>query len=166
MGLSINNARWKGTKFTIEAMKAANGKATEAVIELLPNLPPFADTIPNRLIFDFHKDQLIQTLNVKVPEEHKTSSQPLVFDYQSAFDVPPADGYETILEAILKGDQSVFVRPDEVLEIWRIFTPVLDRLSYLNEGGNGHECFPIHSYPQGISPDRAIELLKLAGGIA
>ena len=42
------------------------------------------------------------------------------------------DAYESLLLDILRGDQSNFVRDDELSEAWRIFTPVLHQIDRLH----------------------------------
>lgn len=163
MKFIINNARWHGVPFILVASKATPFKKTQAIINLKPNLPPFADTKPNRLILDFHQEEIVLEQNFKVPSQSHCEVKPLSFSHQSAFNTQAADGYETILEAIFQGDHSLFVRPDEVLAIWKILMPLIERLSY-NEECNGYAPIPIHSYPQGtVAPHQAMDLLRMAG---
>ncbi len=63
---------------------------------------------------------------LKAPgEPPRVLSKPLFFDYEAEFDVVP-DAYQTLLFDIMIGDQTLFVRADEVEQSWRIYTPLLD----------------------------------------
>jgi glucose-6-phosphate 1-dehydrogenase len=51
-------------------------------------------------------------------------SEALEFDYEAEFDViPPA--YQTLLTDVIEGDQTLFVRADEVEASWRLWDPVI-----------------------------------------
>jgi glucose-6-phosphate 1-dehydrogenase len=63
---------------------------------------------------------------VKAPGDMLTlKSQRLCFRYEDVFERLP-EAYEALLLDVLSGDQTLFVRIDEVLESWRLFTPLLD----------------------------------------
>jgi len=62
---------------------------------------------------------------VKVPRDPlRLQTRSLSFRYDEAFDDLP-DAYETLLVDIVEGDQTLFVRGDEVEEAWRQYTPLL-----------------------------------------
>ncbi len=50
---------------------------------------------------------------------------PLHFSYEEAFGEIP-DAYETLLGDVLEGDQTLFVRSDEVAAAWRVFGAALE----------------------------------------
>jgi len=82
----------------------------------------------------------------------------MVLDYKSAFpnDRVP-DAYETVIRAVLKGNQSLFVREDELIASWEIFTPLLKYLE-------GKEIASPIGYEYGSSgPKEATELEKKVG---
>ena len=45
--------------------------------------------------------------------------------YESAFQAVIPDAYERLLLDVLRGDQSLFIRADELAAAWDIFTPAL-----------------------------------------
>jgi len=53
------------------------------------------------------------------------ATEELSFRYKEAFSAIP-DAYETLIRDIIQGDQTLFVRSDEVERSWRLYTPVLD----------------------------------------
>jgi glucose-6-phosphate 1-dehydrogenase len=48
--------------------------------------------------------------------------------YHSTFPANIPDAYECLLLDVLKGNQSLFIRSDELATAWDIFTPVLHRI--------------------------------------
>ena len=74
-------------------------------------------------------------------------TRPFHFSYRETFGELP-EAYETLIFDVLTGDQTLFVRGDEVEESWRLFTPLLE---------NGPE---IHTYEAGTwGPKRLIDRL-------
>ncbi len=74
---------------------------------------------------------------LKAPgEPPRIVSRPLSFDYETEFTAIP-DAYQTLLHDIITGDQTLFVRADEVEESWRLYTPLLDA------------GIDVHPYPAG-----------------
>ena len=75
--------------------------------------------------------------NVKSPEESfDISKQSLRFRYAEAFK-PLPDAYQTLLLDIMRGDQTLFVRADEVEASWKFYMPLLE------------DRPPVHPYPAG-----------------
>jgi glucose-6-phosphate 1-dehydrogenase len=63
--------------------------------------------------------------NVKAPEKDATiDTQSLHFRYSDVYGKLP-DAYQTLIMDILEGDQTLFVRADEVEASWRIYDPLL-----------------------------------------
>ena len=65
------------------------------------------------------------------------------------------DAYESLLLDILRGDQSNFVRDDELTEAWRIFTPVLHKIDDMRIQP---ELYPVGSRGPKTADDRLIHL--------
>ena len=64
-------------------------------------------------------------IGVKKPGERlRLETIPLEFEYAAKFGEIP-DAYETLLADIIEGDQTLFVRSDEVEESWRLYDPLL-----------------------------------------
>jgi glucose-6-phosphate 1-dehydrogenase len=67
--------------------------------------------------------------------------------YSSAFDGLIPDAYESLILDVIRGDESLFIRSDELEAAWDIFTPVLHELEERRVrpkgypfGGNGPEA--------------------------
>ncbi|HXY46918.1 MAG TPA: glucose-6-phosphate dehydrogenase [Thermoplasmata archaeon] len=132
--LRVNSWRWHGVPFYLRTGKRLPAKRTEIVIHF--RSPPvwfFGTPIPrairaNRLTITLQPDEGFElAFEIKRPglavdlETHR-----LHFLYSEAFG-PLPDAYHTLLSDILRGDQTLFVRGDEVEEAWRIYGPLLNR---------------------------------------
>ncbi len=64
--------------------------------------------------------------NVKAPGDDVTlDSQALSFSHDDVYGRLP-EAYETLILDVMEGDQTLFVRSDEVEASWRIYDPLLD----------------------------------------
>ncbi len=129
----IDNWRWKGVPFVVRAGKRLPRKLTQVAVSFREPPVCLFDTDESCQV---HANVLYITLqpdegfdlafDVKQPGEgFELRTQTLRFRYAEVFgDLPGA--YETLLADILCGDQTLFVRSDEVEEAWRILGPVLD----------------------------------------
>jgi glucose-6-phosphate 1-dehydrogenase len=134
--LRIDNARWKGVPFFIDAGKGLDERATEihirfrrtrcckAVEDAAGPLPP------NELVIRVQPDELIRLGIVnKVPGlEMKLAQTWLNLAYKSAFATLIPDAYECLLLDIMQGDRSLFITREELAAAWDIFTPFLHDL--------------------------------------
>ncbi len=84
------------------------------------------DIQPNRLIITVQPNEGFDLyFKVKEPgETYKLSTQSLHFEYSEIFGRLP-DAYETLLLDVLQGDQTLFVRADEVEASWELYMPLL-----------------------------------------
>jgi len=65
-------------------------------------------------------------LDIKVPgTPFRLERIPLSFHYQDRFAAVP-EAYQTLLEDVMSGDQTLFVHADEVEESWRVYSPLLE----------------------------------------
>ena len=87
-------------------------------------------------------------IEVKAPgESGGLRTIPLHFAYGEEFGEIP-EAYQTLLEDVVEGDQTLFVHAEEVEESWRLFTPLV-------EAG-----LATHDYPAGSwGPSEADALL-------
>jgi glucose-6-phosphate 1-dehydrogenase len=91
---------------------------------------PFEDTCdvqPNVLVITLQPNEGFDLrFEVKKPRMPlRLDTQTLRFRYEEVFERLP-DAYETLLLDILQGDQTLFVHADEVINSWRLYTPLLD----------------------------------------
>ncbi len=135
MQLNISNWRWHGVPFLLRTGKRMPQRTTQISVNFrCPVLSIFRQHESAQM----HANSLIMTLQpnegfdfrfeVKVPGGPlRLETQSLKFNYADAFERLP-DAYETLLLDIITGDQTLFVRADEVEEAWRLYTPVLAEL--------------------------------------
>ena len=81
------------------------------------------------------------------------------FRYDDWFEKEPNVGYETLINDVMMGDPTLFMRADMVEQAWRIVQPVLDRWAERKED------FP-HYVSGGDGPGAADELIARDGGRA
>ncbi len=132
MRVYIQNWRWQGVPFVLRTGKRLREKLTQIVINFrCPALAIFqkhtqATVRANSLCITLEPDEGFDLhFEVKRPREPlRLSTERLSFRYQDAFAQIP-DAYETLLVDIAQGDQTLFVRSDEVEESWRLYTPLL-----------------------------------------
>lgn len=146
MRVRVANWRWQGVPFYLRTGKRLRKTITQIVINFKgPPLSLFerdassGSTVPNILVINIQPDEGFDLhFQVKSPGERiKLSDQKLRFKYAEAYNQHIHDAYETLLLDVISGDQTLFVRCDEVEEAWRIYTPLLD------------SGMPVHPYPAG-----------------
>lgn len=158
--LYVDNWRWQDVPFYLRTGKRMAAQVSEVSIRFRPvphrAWPDGVEEIkgPVRLVLRLHPDEGIDLkLNMKVPGAHfSLRQQGLSFSYRDTFRTDPPRPYETLLTALLEGDQSLFMRADQVAAAWNLLDPVL------RHWGAGEESIPF--YPAGswgpVSADRLL----------
>jgi glucose-6-phosphate 1-dehydrogenase len=133
MCLNIDNWRWQDVPFFIRAGKRLATRVTQVSVVFrqppvfLFSAPDPCEMHPN--VFDIRlqpSEGFALSFEMKVPGEgYRLQTQRLRFDYDEVFGELP-DAYVTLLADVMTGDQTLFVRADEVDEAWRIVAPALD----------------------------------------
>lgn len=129
----IDNWRWRDVPFYIRTGKRLHEKSTSITIQFkeAPNFsfpPEAADTWrPNRLTFSIqpHMDIRIRFQAKRPGTDMVLNPVDMVFSYPNTFDVQEPEAYETLLEDIIEGDQTLFMRADQVEAAWEVITPLL-----------------------------------------
>lgn len=130
----VDSWRWQGVPFYLRTGKRLKHRVTsiavrfrEAPVRLFRDMGVPMDA-PDVLLITLQPDEGVALLfDVKVPgQPFRLRRIPLEFRYnQLAEEMPEA--YETLLVDVLSGDQTLFVHADEVLESWRVYTPLLEQ---------------------------------------
>lgn len=131
--LEMDNWRWKDVPFYIRAGKRLHTRLTQvSVVFKEPPVVLFAGHDPCVMhpnVFDIRlqpSEGFALGFEMKVPGQgYDLQTQWLRFDYDEAFGELPG-AYETLLADVMTGDQTLFVREDEVEQAWRIVAPILD----------------------------------------
>ncbi len=137
MKVSIDNWRWAGVPFYIRTGKKMGVRASEIVITFKhrphdifsKNNEPDSEEFPNRLVIRVQPQEGLRL--------HLTSKKPgpggmrlfpseLNLSFDEAFDERLPDAYERLLMDIARGNQTLFMRSDEVLAAWEYIDSVID----------------------------------------
>lgn len=127
----IDTARWQGVPFYLRTGKAL--PANRRTVTLTFRNPsvldfPGAECRSNQLVLDLTETPTATIdLNTKRPGPDLTL-QPLTVALQLADTDPeeqPLEAYERLLLDVMRGDQTLFTRSDEVDRIWQACQPVL-----------------------------------------
>jgi glucose-6-phosphate 1-dehydrogenase len=161
---SINNWRWAGVPFYLRTGKRLSRRYSEIVIEyrrqpfsLFANDP---QELTNKLVVHLQPEESISlhTVNKKPGLTSKLKLQPVELHLtdESQQKGDSYDAYERLLLDAIHGDQTLFMRRDEVETAWRWIDSII---AAWEENGT-----PIKSYNAGtMGPNAATALVAVEG---
>jgi glucose-6-phosphate 1-dehydrogenase len=130
--LHVDNWRWQGVPFFLRTGKRLPDKRTHILVHF--RSPPVwffpatasGEITANSLTITVQPDEGFElAIEVKRPgHDIALETHRMHFQYSEAFG-PLADAYQTLISDVMRGDQTLFVRADEVEESWRIVAPLL-----------------------------------------
>ncbi|MEM9708861.1 MAG: glucose-6-phosphate dehydrogenase [Pseudomonadota bacterium] len=168
MKLGISNWRWKGTPFYIRTGKRLSARASEiaVVFKDAPHsiFPQDGETHANILTIRLQPNEGIQlgvTIKEPGPGGIRLADVPLDMTFAEALG-PDAEGapdaYERLVMDVMRGNQTLFMRGDEVEAAWGWTDPIIAAWSARGEA-------PV-PYEQGtIGPAQAAGLLGRSGRV-
>jgi glucose-6-phosphate 1-dehydrogenase len=133
MRLEVDNWRWQGVPFVLRTGKRLAERQTEIAIHfrkppvtLFANVgSPLLDVNVLRMRLQPNEGFELQ-VGVKAPgDDFVVENRPLHFEYAEAFG-PLPEAYETLIENIFEGDQTLFVHAEEVETAWAMYQPLLE----------------------------------------
>jgi glucose-6-phosphate 1-dehydrogenase len=132
--LGIENWRWAGVPFYLRTGKRLPEKVSEVIVQFKAtphlSLPPDAGPLQsNRLIIRLQPNEGVRlALNLKEPGPggFRLRSEELDMSFAEAFGVLQPDAYERLLMDVVRGNQTLFMRRDEVAAAWAWATPALE----------------------------------------
>ncbi len=132
--LYVDNWRWQGVPFYLRTGKRLSKTASIITIqfkEVPHNIFICEDSgIPkqNRLVISIQPDMSIRfQLQSKIPGlEMNLNTVDIVFDYFGSKKSDSPEAYETLLLDAITGDQTLFMRADQVEAAWEWITPILN----------------------------------------
>ncbi len=156
--VDVSSWRWQGVPFYLRTGKRMPKRLTEIVVTFkcppVSIFHPFESACalkPNILVIRIQPDEGFE-LHFHVKDQDSAmglTTQKLTFRYGDVFGEHIHSAYETLILDIIAGDQTLFVRADEVEAAWRLYTPLL---------GKDHE---LHYYAAGSwGPEAADKLLE------
>ena len=129
----VANWRWAGVPFYLRTGKRLAARMSEIVIAFKP-VPHsiFGDSagqmIRNKLVIRLQPDEGVkQWMMIKDPGPGgmRLKHVPLDMTFADAFNVRNPDAYERLLMDVVRGNQTLFMRRDEVEAAWQWVDPIL-----------------------------------------
>jgi len=149
----VRTPRLDGIPFIVKAGKCLNERKAEIRIQF-KSAPAadfmFDDKCPrNELVIRMQPNEAIyMKTNVKAPgfSSHPVQSE-LEVNYDSRFfdeaevkEKSNPDAYTRLILDVIRGRQAAFVRADELIQSWKIFTPLLHRIEKENVKPVKYQC--------------------------
>jgi glucose-6-phosphate 1-dehydrogenase len=144
--VAVDTWRWQGVPFYLRTGKRLPRQTSQIAVTYKPapvcifhGEHDECPIQPNVVVLTLQPDEGFQLrFEVKAPGSPPTvTSKHFTFDYNAEFEAIP-DAYQTLLFDVITGDQTLFVRGDEVEASWRLWQPILDL-----------DDHPIHPYAAG-----------------
>lgn len=162
--VDINNWRWAGTPFYLRTGKRMATRMSEIVVTFKP-IPynifeeEAGEIAPNRLVIRLQPDEGVkQWLMIKDPGSNGMRFRhiPLDMTFADSFTGRNPDAYERLLMDVMRGNQTLFMRRDEVEAAWSWIDPILDGWEASKQAVQG--------YTAGTwGPSRSIALIERDG---
>jgi glucose-6-phosphate 1-dehydrogenase len=144
--LYVSSWRWQGVPFYLRTGKRMTKPLTQITVNFrcppISIFKPFSASCvmqPNVLVITIQPDEGFDLyFHVKKQGQPvKLTTQKLSFKYSEVFGPHIHGAYETLLLDIISGDQTLFVRADEVEEAWRLYDSLLKDKPRLNNYKSG-----------------------------
>ncbi|HET9533886.1 MAG: glucose-6-phosphate dehydrogenase [Mesorhizobium sp.] len=160
----IANWRWAGVPFYLRTGKRLASRVSEIVIEFKP-IPHnifgegAGNIIANQLVIRLQPDEGVkQWIMIKDPGPGgmRLKHVPLDMSFAQSFNVRNPDAYERLIMDVVRGNQTLFMRRDEVEAAWKWIDPI--QASWAD---NGQEA---QGYTAGTwGPSASIALIERDG---
>jgi glucose-6-phosphate 1-dehydrogenase len=128
----VDTERWQGVPFYLRTGKAlGEGRRTITLTFRTPPMGRFGDNGygPNELVLELTDSPRVSVdLHAKRPgPEMALTTATLSLDVAAeGLDDEPLEAYERLLLDVMRGDQTLFTRSDEVDRLWQLCEPVLE----------------------------------------
>jgi glucose-6-phosphate 1-dehydrogenase len=158
----VDNWRWANVPFYMRTGKAMKGRYSEIVIQFkeVPHtvFPDQEAGMANRLVIRLQPDEYIQfQMFTKIPGPGGYRFKPVKLNLSltEEFEERYPEAYERLLMDVVRGNQTLFMRSDEVEAAWLWVETILRGWQ---EAGQVPEI-----YPAGSEPEAALALLAKDG---
>ncbi|WP_419800954.1 glucose-6-phosphate dehydrogenase [Mucilaginibacter sp.] len=130
----VDNWRWQGIPFYVRTGKRLHQSASVITIQFKdvphPVFPSEATESwqQNRLIISIQPEMSIRLqVQAKRPGvDMVINTVDMVFDYKGTYSNDAPEAYETLLLDTMQGDQTLFMRADQVEAAWALIMPILN----------------------------------------
>lgn len=161
----IENWRWNGVPFYVRSGKRMNQSISCITIEFKPvphqSFPSEANENwrSNLLVINIQPDMGIKLrMQAKRPgPQMLLTPVDMIFSYKESYEGSTPEAYETLLQDVIEGDATLFMRADQVEAAWQLVQPVLE-----NWKANPSVNFP--NYASGTFGPEAAETLIAKDG--
>ncbi|ENT03251.1 glucose-6-phosphate dehydrogenase [Brucella sp. 63/311] len=160
----IANWRWAGVPFYLRTGKRLATRVSEIVVTFKP-IPHsiFGESagkvIANQLVIRLQPDEGVkQWLMIKDPGPGgmRLRHMPLDMSFAESFEDRNPDAYERLIMDVVRGNQTLFMRRDEVEAAWRWIDPILQAWEFNSQ--------PVQGYTAGTwGPSSSIALIERDG---
>jgi len=131
----IDNWRWQGIPFYVRTGKRMHQSSSIITIQFKDQphfvFPPEAieSWQQNRLIISIQPEMSIrlQVQGKRPGLEMLLNTVDMVFDYKTTYSSYTPEAYETLLLDAMAGDQTLFMRGDQVEAAWELLMPILNK---------------------------------------
>jgi glucose-6-phosphate 1-dehydrogenase len=163
--LMIDNWRWANVPFYLRTGKRMSTRKTEISINFkqapvaLFGETPAPKRKPNVMVLHLQPPHEGISLHFSAKQPGQTIRLDTVrmdFRYEDFFELKPATGYETLINDVLIGDQTLFNRADNIEVGWKGVQPILDAIDRADQ--------QVHSYPAGSDGPAAADALLSRDG--
>ena len=129
----IANWRWAGVPFYLRSGKRMDSRVSEIVVSFRPArhsiFDPAAGALHgNRLVVRLQPDEAVTlwvTIKDPGPGGMRLRHVPLDMSFAKTFEGHFPDAYERLLMDVVRGNQTLFMRRDEVEAAWRWIDPIV-----------------------------------------
>ncbi|MEW9807757.1 glucose-6-phosphate dehydrogenase [Mesorhizobium sp. ZMM04-5] len=142
----IGNWRWAGVPFYLRTGKRLATRVSEIVIEFKP--VPYnifgesaGNVMPNQLVIRLQPDEGVkQYIMIKDPGPGgmRLRQIPLDMSFAQSFDGRSPDAYERLIMDVIRGNQTLFMRRDEVEAAWTWVDPILNAWAENSQEAQGY----------------------------
>ena len=130
----IDNWRWEGVPFYVRTGKRMQQSSSVITIQYkdVPHsiFPAEASENwgQNRLVISIQPEMSIrlQVQSKRPGLDMVLNPVDMVFDYKGTYTNETPEAYETLLLDVMQGDQTLFMRGDQVEEAWELIMPILN----------------------------------------
>jgi len=160
----IANWRWAGVPFYLRTGKRLSSRVSEIVVAFrsIPHsiFDAHAGALePNKLVIRLQPDEGVKLwLMIKDPGPGgmRLRYVPLDMSFAQAFKVRSPDAYERLILDVIRGNQTLFMRRDEVEAAWRWIDPIADAWE---EAGEAPKSYPAGTW----GPSASVALIERDG---
>jgi len=151
--LYVKNKRWNGVPFYLLTGKKMQRKLSSIYIQFKePPCRIFDEACivtPNYLVIQIQPNEgFYLRINAKAPGTQEIRPVTMDFCHECAFGPNTPEAYENLLLNVLDGDQSVFVRSDEIENAWSIIDTAQKKKPQ------------VYPYKEGMLPEQAGQLIE------